>query len=152
MCFVAGEGEGGVGSLWPTIRPLLGGTPLHPPPRQPPRVGGVCWWSSSLNPPTLPPIEAAVATSSAPSLSSLSRLHIQFPAHSPPTTFHHLIFNLRAPSFSSRAPLTCYDDASLPIATAHHHHLQLRCFVSLLSKCIHLPMAADAEATLLHLH
>ena len=145
-------GRGGGGRSWEPVANYsapAGSTPLHPPPRQPPRVGGVCWWSSSLNPPTLPPIEAAVATSSAPSLSSLSRLHIQFPAHSPPTTFHHLIFNLRAPSFSSRAPLTCYDDASLPIATAH---LQLRCFVSLLSKCIHLPMAADAEATLLHLH
>lgn len=140
--FCGRGGEGGV-PCWEPVANYsapAGGTPLHPPPSHPgnPQGGrsGVALWIGSHS----PPIEA-VASRSAPSLSSLSRLHIQFPAHSP-STFHHLIFNLRTPSYSSRAP-TCYDDASLPIATAH----QMLCLT-----CVQVHRFANGSGCRSHLH
>ena len=119
------------------------------PSRQPPKGrGGVGLFESDHSHPLT--IESVATSSSGPYLSVISQPASHSISCSPPTTFHHLIFNLRTPSYSSRAPQPCYDDASLPTAA---HHLQLKCFVSLVSKskCIDLPMAADAEATSLQL-
>ena len=101
-----GEGEGSpVGwNLSPTIPSLLSPTP----PKE-----GCCCWRSSLNSPTysprsssspltlpLPPFKRWLLV-----LSSLRRLTFNFLATTMPSTataFHHLIFNLRATSSTSR--------------------------------------------------
>ena len=117
MCFVAGEeGEGGVPCWEPVANYSSPAGPHHhptlPPPHpgNPPR-GGVDYLFESDH--SHPPLNQWLLVV-APSLSSLSRLHIQFPARPPPPSITS--YSICAPPPTPHAPQPCYDDASLPIA------------------------------------
>ena len=120
--------------------------PTPPPTQATPKGGGVCWWSSSFNrlPLSLLPLKQWL-------LLVLPLCH-----HSAAFTFNFLLtapppsitsYSICAPPPTPHAPQPCYDDACLPIAS--NAHRQLKCFVSLVSKCIDLPIGSGCRS---HLH
>ena len=126
MCFVAGEVEGGV-PCWgppPTIRTMLGPHGTPPPPSE---AG-----SEVVLPLSILPIEALATSALSLSVSSLSRLHIQFPARP-----HHLP-SPHIQSARPHAPAMMMHAFLLPLPTTSN------ALSHLFSKCIDLPLAAAA--------